>query len=253
MEAGDIFKGISIAEDGAIKHLPPASAPLPTAISTQDRLASLLPTATSDLTTAELTTLRVYQEARLVLGSAGAAVMTCAGEHCPIQLTCPLMKIHKAPVGDLCPFEANYIVERFAGWMRELDRTEATMSETDRSSISQLVTMDLQEQRCLQIMSIGKAASMVDVAVKEVDLQTNQPLSYENIVHANMQIIQEIRTARRMLLDDMERSEKARTRKAKWLPGHAGRDLSTRQSVNADKIAEALEVLDQSPEPKQLG
>lgn len=216
-------------------QLPPTS---------QDRFALLLPSGKMDLTAEEQKKVQIYQEARLVLGSAGAAPMRCAGELCPIANTCPLLKMKKAPIGEICPFEANYVVERFSGWMKELDKTEVTMSETERSSIAQLVVIDLQEQRCLVILSEGKAASMTDLSVKEVDLQTGDPLSYEKIIHANMQIIGELRNARRMILDDMERSEKAKTRKIKTLQGKTGKDLATRQSANADSVRKALEVID---------
>jgi hypothetical protein len=216
-------------------------APLPPIQSTQDRFAKLLPTGNLELTTEEQKSIQIYQEARLVLGPAGAAPMRCAGEHCPVASTCPLMKMHKAPLGEICPFEANYVVERFVGWMKELEREEATLSETERSSIAQLVVLDLQEQRCLTIMSEGKAASMTDLAVKEVDLQTGEALSYEKIVHANMQIIQELRTARRMILDDMERTERAKTRKLKT-QGKMGKDLASRQSNTASMVHDVIDV-----------
>jgi hypothetical protein len=207
----------------------------------QERFAKLLPVADGDLTPEEQKKVQVYQEARLVLGSAGVAPMRCAGPACPIATTCPLVKINKAPLNEICPFEANYVVERFAGWMGELERNEQNLNETDRSSIAQLVVIDLQEQRCLSIMSEGKAASMTDLSVKEVDMQTGDALSYEKIVHANMQILQELRTARRMILDDMERTERAKTRRLKTLQGKTGKDLASRQSANADKVRNALD------------
>jgi hypothetical protein len=217
---------------------------IPPMVQLQDRFSLLLPTATQDLTVEEQKKVQVYQEAKLVLGSAGVAPMRCAGEQCPIANTCPLMKIKKAPLGETCPFEANYVVTRFVGWMGELNQNEQTLSETDRSSIAQLVVIDLQEQRCLSIMSEGKSASMTDLSVKEVDLQTGDALSYEKIVHANMQILQELRTARRMILDDMERTAKAKTRRLKIMQGHTGKDLATRQSANADKIRNAIDTPD---------
>ena len=216
----------------------------PVSQSTVERFALLLPTGAIDLTIEEKQKIQTYQEARLVLGSAGVAPMRCAGDACPIANTCPLVKIKKAPIGEMCPFEANYVVERFSGWMTELVKTEATITETDRSSIAQLVVIDLQEQRCLAIMSEGKAASMTDLSVKEVDLQTGEALSYEKIVHANMQILQELRTARRMILDDMERTEKSKTRRLKTLQGKTGKDLATRQSANADKVRQMVDVID---------
>ena len=219
----------------------PAGTPIQIAA---DRFSLLLPTGSVDLTPAEAKAVQTYQEARLVLGSAATAPMRCAGELCPIANTCPLMKIHKAPIGETCPFEANFVVNRFAGWMTELMKTENTMTETERSSIAQLVVIDLQEQRCLAIMSEGKAASMTDLSVKEVDLQTGEALSYEKIVHANMQILQELRTQRRMLLDDMEKTEKAKTRKLKTLQGHTGKDLATRQSAVGDAVRESLHIID---------
>jgi hypothetical protein len=229
-----------------VQNLPSA----PVVSNTVDRFSLLLPTGHIDLTTEEKQKVQVYQEARLVLGSAGVAPMRCAGEACPIATTCPLIKMKKPPIGEICPFEANYVVERFTGWMTELERTELTITETDRSSIAQLVVIDLQEQRCLSIMSEGKAAAMTDMAVKEVDLQTGEALSYEKIVHANMQIVQELRTARRMILDDMERSEKAKTRKLKTLQGKTGKDLATRQSANADRVRKTLDIIDAEPVSK---
>jgi hypothetical protein len=210
----------------------------------QDRFAQLLPTAAPDLTVEEQKKVQVYQEARLVLGSAGVAPMRCAGPLCPIANGCPLMKMNKAPLGETCPFEANYTVTRFVSWMQTLGKDEATMTEDERSDIAQLIVIDLQEQRCLSIMSEGKEASMTDLSVKEVDLQTGDALSYEKIVHANMQILQELRTARRMLRDDMERTEKAKTRRLKTMQGKTGNDLASRQSANADKVRTALETPD---------
>src|SRR6266404_3930253 len=135
------------------------------AFSAEDKFMLLLPHGNIDLTTEEMKAVQVYQEAKLVLGSAGVAPMRCAGDACPIANTCPLIKIKKAPIGQLCPFEANYVVNRFASWIRDLNKTEATMTETERSSIGQLVVIDLQEQRCLAIMSEGKAAAMTDLSV----------------------------------------------------------------------------------------
>lgn len=224
--------------------VPEANVP---SISQEDRFILLLPSGNVDLTVEESKAVQTYQEARLVLGSAGVAPMRCAGDACPIANTCPLIQIKKAPIGQLCPFEANYVVNRFAGWMRDLNRTEATMSETERSSIAQLVVIDLQEQRCLAIMSEGKAASMTDLSVKEVDLQTGDAISYEKIVHANMQILAELRTARRMILDDMERTEKAMTRRIKTLQGHTGKDLASRQSKTGDAVRNALHTIDAEP------
>lgn len=237
----DQIQNVPLPEAVLFKVTP---APIVPIISTIERFALLLPTGHIDLTTEEHNKVQIYQEARLVLGSAGVAPMRCAGESCPIATTCPLVKMNKAPLGEICPFEANYVVERFTGWMAELNQTEGTISETDRSSIAQLVVIDLQEQRCLSIMSEGKAASMTDLSVKEVDLQTGDALSYEKIVHANMQILQELRTARRMILDDMERTEKAKTRRLKLMQGKTGKDLATRQSANADRVRQALDVSD---------
>jgi hypothetical protein len=222
----------------------PIQSIVPPANQFQDKLASLLPTVAPDLTVEEQKKVQIYQEARLVLGSAGVAPMRCAGDACPIAVTCPLVKIHKPPIGETCPFEANYVITRFIGWMKELNQSEETLNETDRSSIAQLIVIDLQEQRCLAIMSEGKAAAMTDLSVKEVDLQTGEALSYEKIVHANQQILQELRTARRMILDDMERTERAKSRRLKLMSGKTGKDLATVQSANTDKIRAALDTPD---------
>lgn len=243
IKAGDIFNSVPSG--------PPVS-PIPI-LSTQDRFSALLPSSIIDLTPEEQKKISTFQEARIILGSAGTAPMICAGENCPIALTCPLFKMHKAPVGELCPFETSYVVERFSGWMKELIRTEISLSETERSSIAQLVVIDLQEQRCLSIMSTGKAASMTDLSVKEIDMQTGDALAYERIVHANMIILSELRTARRMILDDMERTEKAKTRKMRSIQQSTGKDMASIQSANADKVRMALagDIIDVEVEPPE--
>jgi hypothetical protein len=213
----------------------------------------LLPIKDISLTAEEQSKIQLYQLSRLVLGPAASAPMICAAEKCPIAKTCPLQMIHKAPQGELCPFEVNYVVERFQDWIRELGRSEASeLTATERSSIAQLVVIDIQEQRCLLIMSEGKAASMTDLSVKEIDMETGEALSYEKIVHANQQILDTLCTRRRMILDDMERTEKAKTRRARVTPPGAGKDLSSKQSALGDKIRKAMSgmVIDVEPEPK---
>lgn len=214
-----------------------------------DKFAALLPVQIEELTPEEQIIVQRHQEARIVLGVAAAVIMTCAGEHCPIAETCPLQQMHKAPMGQPCPFEANDVVVKFTKWILELGKTEGTLTETERSSIAQLVSIDIQEHRCEQVLSIAKNAAMTDLSVKEIDLETGEALAYEKIIHANQQIIQELRTARRMLLDDMERSEKAKTRKLR-IQQNTGKDLSSRQSADADKLRNVLE--GEVVQPKQI-
>jgi len=210
----------------------------------QKLLSFLLQAGQVTLTDAEQKKVDIYQQAESVLGVAASAPMRCAGPQCPIANTCPLQQINKAPVGQICPLETEYAIGKFIDWTTEIEKGIGGLTATERSSIAQLVVIDVQERRCLKIMSEGKAASMTDLSVKEVDLQTGEALSYEKIVHANQQILQELRTARRMLLDDMERTEKAKTRKLKTLQGKTGKDLATRQSATGDAVRLALSVVD---------
>lgn len=205
----------------------------------QKLLTFLLQAGKITVTAEEQQKLDIYRQAEEVLGVAASAPMRCAGEECPISHTCPLFEMHKAPIGEICPIETDYAVTKFVDWTTEISKGVGDLTATERSSIAQLVVIDVQERRCLKIMSEGKAASMTDLSVKEVDMQTGDALSYEKIIHANMQILQELRTARRMILDDMERTEKAKTRKIRTISKN-GKDLSSRQSATADKVRDAL-------------
>lgn len=206
----------------------------------QKLLNFLLQNKKIELTEVEQQKMDIYKQAQNVLGVAASAPMKCAGEHCPVAGTCLLFEMHKAPIGDICPIEADYVSEKFVDWTKDLGKGIADLTATEKSDIAELVVMDVQERRCTLIMAEGKAASMTDLSVKEVDLQTGEALSYEQKVHANQEIIQEIRTARRMKLDDMEKTEKAKTRKLKAYQGKNGNDLSTRQSAIADQVRNAI-------------
>jgi len=73
---------------------------------------------------------------------------------------CPLAQMRKAPEGQYCPFEVDYVRVRFASWLDELGRTLDTLEASERSTIANLVYIDLQEQRCLAILSKVRIPTM---------------------------------------------------------------------------------------------
>jgi hypothetical protein len=80
----------------------------------QLRLIQLLPVAQIALTENETQQIQVFQAAQLVLGPAATAPMTCS-EKCPtpIRSNCLLAQFGKEPIGKKCPYEQQYIGQRF--------------------------------------------------------------------------------------------------------------------------------------------
>jgi hypothetical protein len=204
-----------------------------------EKLSTLLPVASIQLTKEEEAEVKVYQEARVVLGAAGAAPMVCDAK-CPIAARCPLAGMNKAPAGKLCPFEANYILQRFTKWCEELDVTSETMLESERVTISNLTYLDLQEQRCLSILADAKNANLQSRSVRDVDAGSGQVICWEDVIHINMQALAQIQTQRRMLMKDFELTPETKTKKNRWEMKKNGNDLSSRGADNADKLRRAL-------------
>lgn len=202
-------------------------------------LVNLLPIANIQLTSEEEEQIKVYQEARLVLGAAGAAPMIC-DDACPIAARCPLANLHKHPTGKLCPFEANYVLQRFSRWCEELGVAPENILESERVTISNLTYLDLQEQRCLSILADAKNASLQSRSVRDVDAQSGNPICWEDVIHINMQALAQIQTQRRMLMRDFELTPETKTKKNRWEQKKNGLDLSSRGADNADKLRRAL-------------
>jgi hypothetical protein len=205
----------------------------------------LLPIAEIELAADELEQVQIYQMANLVLGPAAAAPMICE-PNCPnpFRSVCPLAQAHKAPLGQRCPFEQQYIGERFIGWLNEIGRTLEDLLESERSAITTLVTLDLQERRCSAILAEAQNAQLTSRSVRDVDASTGMPIAWEDVVHLNAERMNQIIDKRRAILRDLELTPEMKTRRTKALgqvnKSIAGKDFASRSSEITDKVRKAL-------------
>jgi hypothetical protein len=213
--------------------------------SDQLEVMRLLPIVQINLAQDDLERIQNQQMASLVLGPAASAPMVCS-ENCPtpFQSQCPLAQMNRAPYGERCPFEQQYVVERFMGWMSELGRTLGELLESERSAITSLVILDLQEKRCAAILAEAENALLVTKNVRDVDVQSGTPIAWDEVVHANAERMNQIIDKRRVILRDLELTPEMQTKRKKALglidKGNTIRDLASRQSDNSDKIRRAL-------------
>jgi hypothetical protein len=209
----------------------------------QLRLIQLLPVAQIALTENETQQIQVFQAAQLVLGPAATAPMTCS-EKCPtpIRSNCLLAQFGKEPIGKKCPYEQQYIGQRFISWMQELGRTISTLLESERSAISTLLMLDLQERRCNQILSDAENARLTSQSVRDADFN-GKPIAWEDVIHANTLRLDSIAIQRRQILRDLELTPEMKTKRQKALgqmkqtPGDL---LANRQAETAEKVRRAL-------------
>jgi hypothetical protein len=191
----------------------------------QKRILQTLPIAKIKLSSNEKSAAELYQQAFVLLGPVAAAPMVCS-KQCP-NAVCPLAMIGKEPIGDRCPFEQQYVQERFLAWMDNLGLTFDDISETERSNIATLVTLDLHEKRCNDILAEPQNATLTTRAGRAAAVRLN-----------------EIIAQRRGILRDMELTPEMQTKKKKALgrlkPGN-GLDLASRMSANADKLRRAMQ------------
>ena len=203
-----------------------------------------LPVAKINLTPAEQSACESFYLGQRHLGPVAAAPMVCSKQcDTAFRSVCPLAMIGKEPVGQRCPFEQQYVQERFLAWMGNLGYTLSDLPEPHRSSISSLVTLDLHEKRCNAILAEAQNAILTTRAVRDVDAESGVPICWEDIIHANAEHITQIIDKRRGILRDMELTPEMQTKKKKALgqlkPGN-GSDLASRQSDNADKLRRAM-------------
>jgi hypothetical protein len=218
----------------------------------------LLPMTHVELTQEEKQSVSRLQLGRVILGPVAAAVMTCpqptelappgsilslleSKNRCPHMKSCVLLQLQKAPHGNACPLETNYITERFVRWSRELGKEPGELTESERIAASELTSLDLSEQRCLDILGEAEHARMTDLSVKEVDTQGN-PISYEKVIHVNQQALEQIRVARTRVMKAFELTPEMKTKKARYEGGSKGADLASVQSANADEFRRAMVV-----------
>ena len=173
------------------------------------------------LTMDESKELANYQRSLVILGPAGGAVMLCPGnqvgvpveQRCAYAAKCPLLRAGKAPADKLCPIERSITEERFSSWSRTVGQDPEYLTEDARSTVSTLTYIDLQEQRCTNILSTGEAARLTQTNVTEAinfttqdaegaQTQTVLPLTWERVLHINAELLAQLQVQRRMILKD---------------------------------------------------
>jgi hypothetical protein len=196
------------------------------------------------LTAEETQELAFYQTALTILGPAAGSVLMCPGnqlnvadeDRCPYSSKCPLLRMGKAPENRMCPIERKLVEDRFNSWCRELGTEALTILESDRVAVSDLTWIDLKEQRCLHILSKGEEARLTVTNPKDVHPETLLPISWEKVIHPNMELLVVLQTQRRLILKDWMLTPEQKWKKAKAEGKGTGKDLSSLQSANADKL-----------------
>lgn len=207
-------------------------------------LSTLLPSSAIELSEEEQMEVQAHQLANRVLGPAAGAVLVCPGnqtgipdeQKCPYFAKCPLLRIQKAPQGRLCPLEKDMVESRFGSWCMELGVEPDQLLESERAVIADLVWLDIQEQRCVNILASGKNARLTQINVKEVHPETGEHLAWERVIHSNSELLDRIHTQRRMIFKDWELSREMKTKKAKLEGKGKGTDLSSQLAAKADRI-----------------
>jgi hypothetical protein len=173
---------------------------------------SLLPSTDLGLTKEEQIEFDAYQVTTTILGPAAGAVLLCPGnqektlpdDRCPYFAKCPLRRAGKAPKDKLCPVERKIVEDRFSAWCKEVGTEADTISESDRSAVADLVWIDLQIQRCVNILSSGDTSRMTQRNVTDaVLMDPDEPpttVATERVLHVVTARLDTLHTQRRLLL-----------------------------------------------------
>jgi hypothetical protein len=175
---------------------------------------SLLHAGNLGLTPSEQQEFDAYQTSNEILGPAAGSVLICPGNQvgtpvdsrCPYYAKCPLRRMGKAPQDKLCPVERRIVEDRFSSWCKELNEDPMHLSETDRSVVADLVWIDVQVQRCVNILSVGEDARLMHTNVTEAMLLDPEdapiPITFEKVLHIATQRLDQLLIQRRMLLKE---------------------------------------------------
>lgn len=207
------------------------------------------------LTQVEASELQAFQQSLLVLGPAGGSVLLCPGnqtdlrpeEKCPYAAKCPLLRANKAPAGKLCPIERALVEERFSSWCRTINQEPDQLTEDARAMVSTLTYIDLQEQRCTNILSSGEAARLTQTNVTDAisfsamgdnggQTQEVLPLTWERVLHINAELLAQLQERRRMILKDWMLTPEQKWKIAKAEGKAKGNDIGMQQSLRGDKL-----------------
>lgn len=209
-------------------------------------LDTLLPiSSVGDLTTSEAQRLQQFQQALVVLGQAAGGALVCPGNQvgvadtskCAYAAKCELLRVQKAPQGELCPIEREIILARFYGWAATIGVDPKNLREDQRSVISELVWIDVQEQRCTNILSRGEAARLTQINVKDSNPETGEWISWERVIHSNSVLLESLHTRKRMIMKEWMLTPEQKFKAAKALGKlGSGDDLGKKLSSRADKL-----------------
>jgi hypothetical protein len=223
-------------------------------------LTTLLPTpSVAELTVTEIQRLQQFQTALVIMGQAAGGALVCPGNQvgvadvnkCPYAAKCELLRVQKAPQGELCPIEREIILARFHGWCNTIGASIDTLREDQRSVIAELTWIDVQEQRCVNVLSRGEAARLTQINVKDSNPETGELISWERVIHANSELLDSLHTRKRMIMKEWLLTPETKLKVAKAM-GKFGNnnDLGQKMSSRADKLrgltidAEFTDVLD---------
>lgn len=182
----------------------------------QKKLARLFPLPAVKFTAKERKAIEARQQVMLALGPSGAAPVEC-NSSCPVRSSCELVKFGKAPDGQPCPFEVQFVLDRFSSWLEELDRTFDEMTASERAQVSSLVWLDLQERRCLQALARIEGGAMVQTVIRQANPKTGEPLAWEVAIHPLAERLDQIMERRRNILRDLELTREMRTKRERAL------------------------------------
>lgn len=224
----------------------------------------LPPPSLNGLTAAEGQALQLFQQSLVVLGQAAGGALVCPGNQvgvadssrCPYAAKCELLRLEKAPQGELCPIEREILLARFKGWAETIGANIQVLREDQRAVISELTWIDIQEQRCTNILSRGEASRLTQINVKDSNPETGEWISWERVIHSNSMLLESLHTRKRMIMKEwmLTPEQKFKAAKAMGKLG-SGDDLGRTLSARADKLrALDVEVIDAEysdvPDPK---
>jgi hypothetical protein len=208
----------------------------------QSLLVQIFPISNIELSPEQRIPVEQQRLASVVMDSAGAAALRCA-ETCPFRAECSLYRFNKHPLNQLCPWDVDFLRERFVEWMRELGRTLDNLLASERMAIGSLCSLQLELRNVRRILSRPQNVEMNQISVRDVNAQTGDPICWENVIHTAAQREDQILTNIRMIMKDFELTPEQRTRRAKALGLRFGDDLATKQSGLLDKIRERRQKL----------
>lgn len=221
-------------------------APIEQTVPATPPIEDLLPSSTPNgLTSEEAARVQQFQAALVKIGQAAGGALVCPGNQigvadynrCPYAAKCELLRLEKAPAGQLCPIERELVIARFRGWCTTIAADPDNLREDQRAVVAELTWIDIQEQRCTNILSRGEHARLTQVNVKDSNPETGEWLAWERVIHSNAALLESLHTRRRMIMREwlLTPEQQFKVAKATGKLG-SGDDVSRRLSSRADKM-----------------